>query len=70
MIDTGDNTANWQAKGTWKQGQKAGMQGGGWFADSTKRGHTSVLVAQVLIDLTSAQSPELRFWQTDGFVIR
>jgi hypothetical protein len=37
--------------------------GGGWFASSATRGQTSTLTAAAQIDLRSAQSPELSFWQ-------
>ena len=66
VLDNGDSAAGWQAKGVWKYGQKAGMQGGGWFADSTRRGVASSLTALVLIDLGTAQAPQLRFWQRMG----
>jgi hypothetical protein len=64
--ETFDSKAGWQAKGVWKFGKNAGMEGGGWFADSTRRGATSILTAPVLIDLTTAQAPTLRYWQRVG----
>jgi V8-like Glu-specific endopeptidase len=61
-----DSKAGWQAKGVWKFGKNTGVEGGGWFADSTRRGATSLLTAPVLIDLTTAQAPTLRYWQRVG----
>jgi hypothetical protein len=61
-----DSKAGWQVKGAWKFGKNAGVEGGGWFADSTRRGATSLLTAPVLIDLTTAQAPTLSFWQRVG----
>jgi hypothetical protein len=64
--ETFDSKAGWQVKGVWKFGKNAGVEGGGWFADSTRRGATSLLTAPVLIDLTGAQAPTLRYWQRVG----
>jgi hypothetical protein len=66
VSETFDSKADWQAKGLWKFGKNAGMEGGGWFADSTRRGALSLLTAPVLIDLSGAQTPSLRFWQRVG----
>jgi hypothetical protein len=61
LVDGGDNAANWQMKGTWKIGPKAGMDGNGWVAHVGQP--ASGLKSLFLVDLTTAQQPMLHFWQ-------
>ncbi len=63
LIDTFDSGTGWQASGAWRFDIQTAYRGGGWFADSSVRGQSSMLTANTALDLRIAQNPELTFWQ-------
>ncbi len=62
VINTCDQPNEWIVQGAWTLADHS-EHGGVWFADSTPRGSDHTLTLRTLIDLRTAQQPELRFWQ-------
>jgi len=63
FADSFDNGQGWTASGAWTFDTQAAHTGAGWWADSTVRGQISTLTYNGLIDLRTAQYPQMSFWQ-------
>ncbi|MBI5958776.1 MAG: hypothetical protein HY866_08575, partial [Chloroflexi bacterium] len=61
--DTFDSGLGWTTSGLWALDPQAARSGMGWWIDSTQREQVSTLTYSGLIDLTTAQNPQLGFWQ-------
>jgi hypothetical protein len=63
LVETFDSGLGWTADGVWTFDTQAAHAGAGWWADSTLRGQISTLTYDGLIDLRTAQYPQMSFWQ-------
>ncbi len=64
VIPFADNLeTNWVASGSWQPDTQSAYSGSGWFVEALTRNQSSTLTANYQINLGTATTPQLSFWQ-------